>query len=842
MQVNHVQKIIRAFSLASLGCAAAFWWAGVLKAQEQTGTGERKVRIRVGASRSEVEKGRTPELWAVVVGVSRFQYGGQSVDGNQIANLKYAADDAQSVYNFLRSDEGGGFRDISENGHMILLKDEQATKANVEQALSSLKLAKPDDYFVIYIATHGVLVPKSDPKSRFTQDVPYFLLYDADPRDAESIEQSSIRMEMVKQLTRTMPAKRGLVLSDACHSAAIETETRDAFSNLRANAWLIEEMSQIPEGVGFITASRQTESSHERDELGHGVFTWSLLEGLRGNADKDQDGIVIFDEIANYLSNEVPRLTQNKQHPHINTTNLSANQIPLAAVRYAGNGCGGACGTLVVRAPELDDIMVAVDDTQMLPLNWRNERTWKLPAGNHKLSFTRGQQREIRDVNIESNQSLLFEVNLTFTEQDDSTLVEAGPGQVNVYLRNERPPSAEAQDLFYKGVASFDNQRFEEAIDLLTRAAQANGGDYADALVYRGRAEQSLGQHKQAVNSFQRAVALRPTDYETRTLLAEARFNAGDNLITVERELRAIITRHPNDDFARLVLADLLYLRRDLVEAEMQLRRAVRNRPLSPPAHLILADVLMDAGARDAEMARRSAAKLSSQPNPKIAESIKEAEKALYLFGELARKRVAALKTPNPLSMSKVVLSGARYNNDASLAEANHALARALINAVEYDDTQAGNNEYLNNARKAIDEATRYAKLLRNPLRLALVTETRARLYLLQGDVSGAIKEADSALQLAANIPDLKEFPDAHYTLYSCYATSLQYGDAAEHLQRYLQGNREKMKRRKQDEELKALEEELASLRSKATAQGHGGGKKKDSKKQDEKERKKGKN
>ncbi|MEP7341289.1 MAG: caspase family protein [Acidobacteriota bacterium] len=826
---------------ATLALIAAIYPLRSLHAQSD---GERRLKFRVGVSRPEAEKGNLPELWAVVVGVSRFQNGGRNLDGNQISNLKYAADDAQAIYNFLRSEEGGSFRDVSENGHLILLKDEQATKANVEQALNSLKQAKPGDYFIVYIATHGVLVPKTDPKSNATQEIPYFLLHDSDPRDTERLEQTSIRMDTIKQLTKVIPARKGLVLSDACHSAAIETETRSSMNNLRANARLIEEMSVLSEGIGFITAARQTEVSHERDTIGHGVFTWSLLEGLRGNADKDQDGIVVFDEMANYLSNEVPRLTDNKQHPYINTTTLSANMIPLSVVRYAKDGCGGKpCGTLVVRAPELEDLLVSVDDTHPLPLNSRNERTWKVPAGKHQLIFTRDQNRETREVSVEPDRSLIFEINLTFTQKDDSTLVEAGPGQVNVYLSEQAQPTPAATELLTKGIRDFDNQRFEEAIVLLTQAAEANGGQYADAFVYRGRAEQSLGRHKQAVATFQRALSLRPTDYETRTLLAEARFTAGDNLLAVEKELRQIISRHPNDDFARLVLADLLYLRHDapgLVEAEMQLRRAIRNRPLSPPAHLILADVLMDNGAREAEIARRAASRTALRPNAKLAEAIKESETALTLFSELARKRVVALKTPNPLSISKVILSGARYTNDAALAEANHSLARALMTTVEYDDTQAGNNDYLTRARAAIEEAGKYARTLRNPLRLAMVTETRARLLLLQGDVTNAIKEAENALVIAKGTADLKDFPDAHYTLYSAYTSSMSYSNAATHLQAYLQANREKMKRRQQEEELKSLEEELTALRRKATAQGPVKGDKKDNdKKRDGKKDKK---
>lgn len=806
-----MKKLVPILSLSVLLCAVASTASSRLKAQERI--------LRVGVSRAETGKGPLPDLWAVVVGVSRFQYGNQRIEGTQITNLKYAADDAQAIYNFLRSDEGGGFRDVADGGHLILLKDEDATRTRVEQALSSLKQAKPNDYFIIYIATHGVLIPRVETKSRTTQEIPHFLMHDANPVDLSTLEQSSIRMEWVKQLTREIPARKGLVLSDACHSAAIETESRDALNNLRANSRLIEEMSAIPNGIGFITASRQTESSYERDNIGHGVFTWSLLEGLRGHADKDQDGVVIFDEMANYLSDEVPRLTGNKQHPFINSTTLSANAIPLSIVRYTGGVCGALpCGTLVVRAPELDEMQVSLDNADALPLNSRSERTWKLSAGKHRVVFKRGELREIREVTVEPACSLIFEVNLSFTENDDSTLVEAGPGQINVFLRDERPPSAEAKELFIKGVQHFDNQRFEEAIEILTRAAQTNGGEYADAFVYRGRAEQSLGRHKQAIASFQRALALRPTDYESRTLLAEARFNAGDNLSAVEKELRAIIARHPNDDYARLVLADQLFLRNDLVEAELQLRRAIRNRPLSPPAHLILADVLMDAGAREAVRAQQSSAKLTLQSNAKLAEAIREAEKALALFTVLAQKRTAPVKTPNPLSISQVTLAGARYANDAAIAEANHCLARALLMAVEYDDAQAGNSDSLVRARAALDEALKFARGLRNPLRLALVTETRARLLLRQADVAGAIKEAEAALALGAGIPDLKNFPDAHYTLYTAYATSLQYARAAEHLQSYIQSNREKMKRRQQTEELQALEEELASLKNKAAA------------------------
>src|SRR5690242_7712180 len=94
------------------------------------GLQERGLKARVGATKTEIKNGaaKNVNLWAVLIGISRFKNGDQSVGGVEIQNLKSAADDAQAIYDYLRSDEGGGFAD----DHVLLLKDEGATKAAVE--------------------------------------------------------------------------------------------------------------------------------------------------------------------------------------------------------------------------------------------------------------------------------------------------------------------------------------------------------------------------------------------------------------------------------------------------------------------------------------------------------------------------------------------------------------------------------------------------------------------------------------------------------------------------------------------------------------------------------------
>lgn len=55
--------------------------------------------------------------------------------------------------------------------------------------------------------------------------------------------------------------------------------------------------------------------SVEKDELRHGVFTYYLLEALRGKGDLDGDGMITVDEVYRYVSLKVPQATGQDQHP-----------------------------------------------------------------------------------------------------------------------------------------------------------------------------------------------------------------------------------------------------------------------------------------------------------------------------------------------------------------------------------------------------------------------------------------------------------------------------------------------------------------------------------------------
>ena len=65
----------------------------------------------------------------------------------------------------------------------------------------------------------------------------------------------------------------------------------------------------------ILSASGANEVSAEDNTLEHGVFTYYLVEGLRGKADFDGDGLITVDEVYRYVSERVPQATGQEQHP-----------------------------------------------------------------------------------------------------------------------------------------------------------------------------------------------------------------------------------------------------------------------------------------------------------------------------------------------------------------------------------------------------------------------------------------------------------------------------------------------------------------------------------------------
>ena len=72
-------------------------------------------------------------------------------------------------------------------------------------------------------------------------------------------------------------------------------------------------------GRAVFTSSDINETSRESERWGggHGVFTWALLEGLRGDADLNCDKIITADELFDFARQKVRAETKSKQNPRL---------------------------------------------------------------------------------------------------------------------------------------------------------------------------------------------------------------------------------------------------------------------------------------------------------------------------------------------------------------------------------------------------------------------------------------------------------------------------------------------------------------------------------------------
>src|SRR5262249_22850509 len=83
-------------------------------------------------------------------------------------------------------------------------------------------------------------------------------------------------------------------------------------------------------GVYTITANRAGEQSKDSDKFGHGVFTYYLLQALKGSADLNTDLVIRADEAYQYVATNVGRETDGTQHPQ--QTGRFGNRVALAQV------------------------------------------------------------------------------------------------------------------------------------------------------------------------------------------------------------------------------------------------------------------------------------------------------------------------------------------------------------------------------------------------------------------------------------------------------------------------------------------------------------------------------
>lgn len=201
----------------------------------------------------------------------------------------------------------------------------------VRRLKQMLRQTTVNDKVIIAYSGHGLL----------SRDFDYFLsTYDI---DFDNPEKNGLSYDDLENLLDSIPARKKLMLIDACHSGEVDKEELIRISSgtdsLVAKKGLepvslkqgdgqfgmknsFELMQSLfvnvskSTGATIISAAAGTQFALERNDLKNGVFTYSILEALRDNSS------ITVNELKRIASNKVQQLTNGLQQPTSRHENL----------------------------------------------------------------------------------------------------------------------------------------------------------------------------------------------------------------------------------------------------------------------------------------------------------------------------------------------------------------------------------------------------------------------------------------------------------------------------------------------------------------------------------------
>jgi hypothetical protein len=261
------------------------------------------------------------KTYYVGIGVSKYQ--------DSSMDLKYADKDVRRLVDVFSSKYKGRIE-------IDTLINQNVTKVNVQNLKNKLKKTSIDDTVIISFSGHGLIG---------TDNTFYFGTHDIDFANPES---NGLNYEAIQDLLTNIPARRKLLLLDACHSGElVDSDTSDTNANVTQNiptgakgskarsiSTSNEDTFQLMQSLFYdldrgngsyvISAAAGSEFAYEDEQWGNGVFTYSFINALydlgydmwKGKMD------IPISKIKKYVYDNVKKLTNNKQQPTSRAENL----------------------------------------------------------------------------------------------------------------------------------------------------------------------------------------------------------------------------------------------------------------------------------------------------------------------------------------------------------------------------------------------------------------------------------------------------------------------------------------------------------------------------------------
>jgi Flp pilus assembly protein TadD len=261
---------------------------------------------------------------ALVVGVSDYA-------NDKIADLPFADDDAEYFAQMLREQTEWPVAP----GDIVLLTDQDATYGRFIAELSKLtESVSPRDRVIIFFAGHGDVEVVSDIQTG------YLLFHDA-PARAYAAGGACEVYTLDQAIDKLILGKRAqvILIADACRSGSLAGSRRGAAATASVIKTLFGNTAKI-------LSCEPDELSLEAPDLGggHGLFSYYLVQGMMGAANRNDDAYVSLLELERYLQDQVMAASGERQTPSVS----GPTSLQIAKARRDNPTLSGTFNTLAV--------------------------------------------------------------------------------------------------------------------------------------------------------------------------------------------------------------------------------------------------------------------------------------------------------------------------------------------------------------------------------------------------------------------------------------------------------------------------------------------------------------
>ncbi len=227
-----------------------------------------------------------PKLHVLAIGVNAY---------TGVPKLNLAVADAKTFAAEMEQAGAGLYSDV----RVRTVLDTEATAEGLGRAVEDFAAGiSPRDTFVFFAAAHG-----------FSQDGRFYLIPQDYPGgiEAQTLSAHAIGQERLQDwIANRIKARKAVILLDTCESGALT----QGYSRSRVDRPASEAaVGRLHEATGrpVLTAAAEGQDATELGKLGHGVFTYALLDALH-HARTDERGNIHVSDLAAHVQDLVPKL------------------------------------------------------------------------------------------------------------------------------------------------------------------------------------------------------------------------------------------------------------------------------------------------------------------------------------------------------------------------------------------------------------------------------------------------------------------------------------------------------------------------------------------------------